>query len=196
VPLAEAADRTFAEGQFAVVERPRLQEAGFGEDGLGAYPASAFVAAGGVALLFEHVAEYELAGANELAVTILRSVGLISRAANPFRRVNAGPEHPIPAAQMHGAHAFSFAWCGDPHQALDCAERYRHPMLTAPGGTGEKSAHSGPELRGALLSSLRRRSGALDARVVNETSAPATVEFGTAKAELRAWEIRTLRLDS
>jgi Glycosyl hydrolases family 38 N-terminal domain/Alpha mannosidase middle domain/Glycosyl hydrolases family 38 C-terminal domain len=194
VPLVTATDRTRAEGQFAVVERPRLQEAGFGEEGLGAYPASAFVAAGGVALLFEHVAEYELVGERELAVTALRSVGLVSRAANPYRRVNAGPELPIPAAQLHGPQTFSFAWCADVEHVLEHAEQYRHPFLTSPGGAGDLREQPGPELTGAMLSSLRRRNGALEARVVNETDAATTARFGAARADLRPWEIRSLTL--
>jgi hypothetical protein len=196
VPLPEGTDRTHAEGQFAVVERPPLQEGGHGEQGLGAYPASAFVAAGGVALLFEHAAEYELVDGRELAVTVLRSVGLISRTANPWREENAGPELPIPDAQMHGLHSFSFAWCPDPERALEHAERYRHPHLTVKGtgGDGARESQAGPELSGAVLTSLRRRDGKLEARIVNETGAARPFSFGAARGELRPWEIRTLTL--
>jgi hypothetical protein len=196
VPLPEAADRTCAEGQFAVVERPRLQEGGYGEHGLGAYPASAFVAAGGIALLFEHVSEYELVGERELAITILRSVGLISRIANPYRKVNAGPELPIPAAQMHGHHRFWFAWCSDPERALAHAERYRHPFLTA-AGTGlnqELREEAGPLRTSAVLASLRVRGGRREARIANQSPVASTASFGSATVELRPWEIRTLRL--
>jgi hypothetical protein len=196
VPLPEGTDRTHAEGQFAVVERPPLQEGGHGEHGLGAYPASAFVAAGGVALLFEHAAEYELIDDRELAVTVLRSVGLISRAANSWREENAGPELPIPDAQMHGPHSFSFAWCPDPERALEHAERYRHPLLTVKGTGGDdaRESQAGPELTGAVLTSLRRRDGRLEARIVNETGAARQFSFGAERGELRPWEIRTLTL--
>jgi alpha-mannosidase len=186
VPLPERAETTRAEGQFAIVERPRLQEGGHGEDGLGAYPASAFVVAGGIALLFEHVAEYELVGERELAVTVLRSIGLISRRDNPFRRENAGPEVPIPDAQMRKPHVFSFALCPDVDGVLEHAEAYRHPFLTAPGGTGERREHAGPAFPDLALSSLRRRDGALVARIVNERDVPA--------GDLRPCEIRELTL--
>jgi len=198
VPLPRAADRTSAEGQFAVVERPPRQEGGHGERDLGAYPAGAFVAAGGIALLFEHVSEYELVDGRELAVTVLRSVGLISRQANPWRTENAGPELPIPDAQMHGPRSFSFAWSPDPDRALEHAERYRYPLLTTP-GTGTKNdlgEQAGPELAGAVLSSLRRRGGALEARIVNETAEPASARFGDESVDLRPWEIRALEIAS
>jgi alpha-mannosidase len=196
VPLPREAESTRAEGQFAVVERPPQQEGGHGEVGLGAYPASSFVASGGLALLFEHVAEYELVDGTELAVTVLRSIGLISRAANPWRTEPAGPQLPIPAAQMRGPHAFSFAWCPDPSHALQHADRYRHPILVVPGtgADGGEREHAGPELTGAVLSSLRRRDGALEARIVNQTDAQATARFGATTAALRPWEVRSIRI--
>src|SRR5207302_7212950 len=97
---------------------------------------------------FQHVAEYELVDGRELAVTVLRSIGLISREANPWRLENAGPELPIPDAQMHGPHSYSFAWCPDPGGALEHAERYRHPFLTVTGAgsDGTVTGRAGPEL--------------------------------------------------
>jgi hypothetical protein len=194
VPLPERAQRTYAEGQFGVVARPSRQEGGHGEQGLGTYPASGFVAAGAIALLFEHVTEYELVDERELAVTVIRSIGLISRETNPWRVENAGPEVPIPAAQMHGPHSFSFAWCPSPERVLERAERYRHPLLTIAGAAGDVPEEAGPELTGAILTALRRRDGALEARIVNETGEPSTARFGEVTVDLRPWEIRTLRL--
>ena len=187
---------TYAEGQFAVVERPPRPEGGYGEEPVGTYPAGAFVIAGGTALLLEHVTEYELVDGRELALTALRSTGLISRSANPWREDPAGPQLPIPAAQMRGPQRFAFAWSQDPGSALEHAERYRLPFLTAR-GTGEAAAlaeHAGPELRGATLSALRRRGGALEARLVNQTDAPTTATFGETTVELRPWEIRAVPL--
>jgi alpha-mannosidase len=191
VPLREPARSTRAEGQFAIVERSGDPEGGYGEEPVATYPASAFVAAGGIAFLLQHVTEYELIGERELALTALRSIGLISRADNPYRRVDAGPELPIPAAQMHGPHCFEFAYCIDPENALEHAERYRLPLLTVRGPTATRT---GPALYGALLSSLRREDSELVARIVNETDGPVTARFGNVTADLRPWEIRTVRL--
>jgi alpha-mannosidase len=196
VPLDEPTECTYAEGQFAVVERPPRPEGGYGEEPVGTYPACAFVIAGGTALLLEHVTEYELVDGRELALTALRSTGLISRSANPWREDPAGPQLPIPAAQMRGPQRFAFAWSQDPGSALEHAERYRLPFLTAR-GTGEAAAlaeHAGPELRGATLSALRRRGGALEARLANQTDAPTTATFGETTVELRPWEIRAVPL--
>jgi Glycosyl hydrolases family 38 N-terminal domain/Alpha mannosidase middle domain/Glycosyl hydrolases family 38 C-terminal domain len=191
VPLREPAYSTHAEGQFAIVERTGNPEGGYGEEPVATYPASGFVAAGGIALLLQHVTEYELVSERELALTVLRSTGLISRSDNPYRRVNAGPELAIPAAQMHGPHTFDFAYCVDPGNALEHAERYRLPLLIV---RGRAETRAGPTLTGAVLSSLRRADGSLVARIVNESDAPTTARFGETTAGLRPWEIRTLTL--
>ena len=92
---------------------------------------------------------------------------------------------------MHGPHSFEFAYCVDPANALEHAERYRLPLLTM---HGRAETRAGPALTGAVLSSLRRSDGTLVARIVNETDRPVTARFGDAIAELQPWEIRTLTL--
>jgi mannosylglycerate hydrolase len=194
VPLRQPADRSFAEGQFAVVERGPEVEGGYGEVAVPTHPASAFVAAGGIALLLEHVTEYELVG-DELALTMLRSTGFISRNQNPWREDPAGPELPTPAAQLRGPQSFSFAWYPSADAIHEQAEQYRHPFLTAHGKaeTDELRSHTGPVLDGdpsVVLTALRRD----HARLVNESADVQTVRFAGAKLELRPWEIRRIQL--
>ena len=149
VPLLEPAESSHAEGQFAVVERSLEVEGGHGEVAVPTFPASGFVAAGGIALLLDHVTEYEVVG-DELALTALRSIGYISLNGNPSREEPAGPEIPIPAAQLRGPRSFSFAYYPSADSIAEHAEAYRHPFLTAP-GTAEaasSASHSGPALEG------------------------------------------------
>ena len=84
-------------------------EEGFGEVALPTFPAYGFVDAGGMAALLEHPMEYEVVGGRELALTILRSTGLISRSAHAYRESPAGPEIEIPAAQCRGPWSIGFA---------------------------------------------------------------------------------------
>jgi mannosylglycerate hydrolase len=200
IPLAEPARSSFAEGQFAVVERGLEAEGGFGELPLPTFPARGFVDAGGVAVLLDHVLEYEVVEGRELALTLLRSIGLISRSAHRFRESPAGPELEIPDAQCRGPWSVGFAIFphrGAWHEAgvLEQLERYRHPFLVA-GGTGTEPPReqAGLELsgEGVVLSSLRRRNGILEARLTREHPEPGTVGFGEAELELRAWEIRAV----
>jgi mannosylglycerate hydrolase len=202
IPLAERADTSAAEGQFAVVERGLEAEAGYGELPLPTFPAYGFVDAGGIAVLLDHVLEYELVEGRELALTLLRSIGLISRADHPYRESPAGPELEIPAAQCRGPWSVGFALFphrGAWHEAgvLAQLERYRHPFLVA-GATGADGAReeAGIELRGdgVVLSALRRRNGTLEARVVRQHPARGTAVLGEAELDLRPWEVRAIRM--
>jgi mannosylglycerate hydrolase len=194
IPLREPADRSYAEGQFAIVERGLEPEGGYGEVAIPTYPASSFVAAGGVALLLDHVTEYEVAG-DELALTVLRSTGLISRTQHPWREEPAGPALPIPAAQLRGPRSFSFAYHPGAEAPLEQAEPYRHPFLTAQGTApaGDLRSHAGPVLDSdpsVVLTALQPGR----ARIVNESPGPQAVRFAGQQLELRPWEIRTISI--
>jgi mannosylglycerate hydrolase len=202
IPLPRQAQFSAAEGQFAVVERGLEAESGFGEVALPTFPAYGFVDAGGVAVLLNHAMEYELLAGRELALTLLRATGLISRSAHPYRESPAGPELAIPAAQCRGPWSVEFALYpheGAWHEAgvLAQLERYRHPFLVVRGRAldGPRSA-KGPELSGenVVLSALRRRGRRVEARVAREHPQQVRAAFGNAHAELRPWEIRTVEL--
>jgi mannosylglycerate hydrolase len=176
VPLAAPAERAAAEGQFAVVERPPVPEAGHGEVPLPTYPARGFVDAGGVAVLLDHALEYELLDGSELALTLLRSIGLISRSDHPYREDPAGPEIPIPDAQCLGVWSVGFGLYPHAGSWVEAgvtgeAERYAHelPALPGCGGGVGPVLREGLRVEGAVLSSLRRRGDELELRLVNES---------------------------
>jgi mannosylglycerate hydrolase len=199
VPLPQRATSSFAEGQFAVVERGLETEGGFGEVPLPTFPARGFVSAGGLAVLLEHVLEYELVeDGRELALTLLRSVGMLSRNVHPYRENPAGPEVPVPAAQLQRPWSVGFAICPDADSALAQMDRYQYPFLTMPGRAerGKLAEQAGVALEGdgVVLSSLRRVDGELEARIVNETSEPRKALLAGQAFQLRPWEIRTARL--
>jgi len=205
-PLPRRADRSHAEGQFAVVERGTAGEGGYHEEPLATYPAHGWVDAGGLAILLDHLTEYELtADGSELAVTLLRSIGLISRNDNPYRQDPAGPAIAIPNAQMRGRNRMTFGLY--PHGGgwadggvVEAAERYRHELVSAPGSaTGEASwpaPGAGDDallLTGAevKLSSLRRRpDGWIEARIVNLAPEPRTATLLGALEEARRASLR------
>jgi len=194
VPLRKPAESTLAEGQFAIVQRGRAPEGGYGEVALATYPASSLVAAGGVLVLLEHVTEYELLD-GELALTVLRSTGLISRNDNRYREDPAGPSVPIPAAQLRGPWSFSFAYAPDIEDVLGCAEAFRLPFLTAAGrsGAAELTTHAGPSIEGhgVVLTSLR--SGG--ARLVNESPNRVDATFAGRKLLFEPWQMQTAALE-
>jgi 2-O-(6-phospho-alpha-D-mannosyl)-D-glycerate hydrolase len=187
LPLPVPVDRSFAEGQFAVVERALTVEGGHGEMPLPTFPAHGWVHVPGVSMLLDQVTEYEVVDGRDLALTIQRSFGLISRNANPYREDPAGPEVPVPNGQLLGDRTFRFAilpHAGDWLAAgtVEMAERYRHPFVHARGtGPGDVDGRAGPAGDGlrvdgpsVVLSALRHRGEWLEIRVVNEGDAPTT----------------------
>jgi mannosylglycerate hydrolase len=169
-----------------VVERGLAAEGGHGEVPLATFPARGFVDAGGAAVLLDHVLEYELlADPPELALTLLRAVGQISRNANRYREEPAGPEVATPAAQGLGPWAVGLAvyphagpWHAD--GVLEQAERYQHELLAAP-GTGPPEAATPGEAaglavdgEGVTLSALRRRGEWLELRLARQHPDPGT----------------------
>jgi alpha-mannosidase len=186
-PLPRQAATSHAEGQFAVVERGLAGEGGYHEVPLATFPAHGWVDAGGLAILLDHVGEYEVTDdGREIALTLLRSTGLISRNANPYRQDPAGPEIAIPDAQMRGPWHIGFALfphAGDWLAGVPAAaEAYRRRLLWAHGSAAADAPWPPPaagaqamELVGdaVTLSALRRRGdGWLEARVVNLASEP------------------------
>ena len=149
-------------------------------------------------MLLDHVMEYELVDeGQELALTLLRSVGLISRNVHPYRENPAGPELPVQNAQMHGPWSIGFAVQPSLDDSLAAMEHYQHDFLIAGGRNdddGRLREQAGFEVagHGVLLSALRRRGPGLEARIVNESPRRRTAMLAGQAVELRPWEIRSL----
>ncbi|MET8143830.1 alpha-mannosidase [Sphaerisporangium sp. NPDC005288] len=199
-PLPRPAAESFAGGQYAVVRRGLSAEGGCGEEPLPTFPASGFVAAGGLAVFPGHVTEYELlpheaapppdapraaapgdsadsgdsgdsgdsagpggpgpgtpsgpggpaGGAGELAVTLLRAVGYLSRNHNAYRDEPAGPQIATPGAQCSGpittrfaVHLYEGGW--DRAALPRLAEEYHLDLLAVPGSAQTAPAARTPE---------------------------------------------------
>jgi hypothetical protein len=138
-----------AESAFAVVHRPLhpppprvhwIEPPTPTQHTLGA------VALGPLGLISKGIPEYEArSGSNgsELCLTLLRCVGLISKAANELttRPLSAGPQVPTPEAQCLGRHVFEYALlcdadAGDDLALLRKSHDYRVGFHLARGGVG------------------------------------------------------------
>src|SRR5262249_20358022 len=148
------------------------------------------VAAGGIVLLLEHVTEYELLD-DELALTALRSTGLISRNDNRYREDPAGPSLPIPDAQMRGPRSFSFAYLPSIDDVLENAEAFRLPFLTALGraGGGALTSQAGPSLEGHGVAMTALRPDYT--RLVNQSPHSVDATFGGRRLSFDPWQIQT-----
>jgi alpha-mannosidase len=194
VPLARPTSAVDAEGQLAVVRRPLTAEGGTGgEFPLPTYPAERFVDAGGAGVLLARTMEHEVvdtAGGQALALTLLRSIGYLSRNVHPHRDEPAGPQLPTPQAQCLGPATAELAVL--PHAGgwedaalVGAVEAYLHPAVAARGAsadpahpaagvsaTGAQTTALCLDGPGVVMTSLRRRDAWLELRVVAESTRP------------------------
>jgi hypothetical protein len=229
IPLRRPAGVSHAECAFGVVERGLRGEGGPTERAMGTYPSRRFVRADDVTVVHDGLLEYELVDddgvelpldatvAPALALTLLRSTGMLSRVDLPYRPVSAGPPVPTPGAQLEGAATACYAVSLDP--AVDpyaMADEVLIPLRLArvPGGgpiTDERCA--GLTVEGAEVSALRRERGALTVRVFNPSPAASAMRVAGRRGwvedlrgrplaafdgtmELGPWRIATVRLDA
>jgi mannosylglycerate hydrolase len=183
IPLPYRVDESASESQFAVVRRPLTAEGGWGEHPIPTYPAYGFVSAGPVTVLLDHATEYEVVDSEELAITVLRAVGSISRNVHPYRDEPAASEIPVPGAQSLGETITArFGVVSSPQgweraEAVRRSEHFRGEALVVR-GTG-----SGAELptlprgvqvdgTGVAVSAIRPTSGGTEVRLVAMSDNP------------------------
>lgn len=130
-PSGIATDVSKADQHFGVIERPialpSWDPATWMEQPMGTYPQKAFVSvddgAFGLTIANTGLPEYEALATDdgaEIAVTLLRCVGWLSRSDISSRRGGAGPQLRTPGAQMPGKHVFNYSiipHAGDWHAA-------------------------------------------------------------------------------
>ncbi|MEX2267745.1 MAG: glycoside hydrolase family 38 C-terminal domain-containing protein [Acidimicrobiia bacterium] len=229
-PLPTAVAGSDAECAFAVVHRGLDAEGGPHEAGLPTFVSRRFVdcsdGAAGLALLHDGLLEFEVVeGGRELALTLLRATGYLSRTEPALRPNPAGPPDPLEGPQLQRRLTFDYAVL--PHRGnwrvadlYAAADELLIPLERVRGG-GVAGAHRPPTGRalrvdGAQVSAVVRDGAGVVVRVFNASPDPtmAAVEHDDAPTRgwivdllgrpvepfegglpLRPWEIATLRLD-
>ncbi len=225
LPLPEPARQSRAECAFAVVERALVAEGRSGELGLPTFPSRRFVSAGGLTVVHDGLPEYELVDitvdptsgeqrAGTLALTLLRSTGMLSRLGMSNRPLPAGPLIPLEGSQCLGPIRATYALATGDVDPYRMADDVLVPLAvgTATGGGTRFQTGSTLIIRGAEVSAVRRCGGLLEVRVFNPTATTTTVEVPdrtgwlvglggrplapfAAGFDLRAFGIATFRLD-
>ena len=155
-------------------------------------------ATGGIAVAGDGLPEYAVLGdGRELALTLLRCVGFLSRGDLPERPGHAGPQLETPGAQMQGTWTCRYALVPlASADALAAAARsvreFREPPLVA---RGSPVTCLSLETDGAIeLSALRpgRRPNMIVLRLVNPSAAEAVarVRFATPMRVVRSTDLR------
>ena len=187
LPLPVPAAYSEAECAFGIVRRGLDAEGRPDELGLPTFPSKRFVSAGGLTVVHHGLMEYELVDIDEtggqrrahsLALTLLRSTGMLSRLGMSYRPLPAGPLTPAEGLQLQGrsieARYAIFPSCDDPYAAAEDALEDLE-VVHALGGGWRASSGSALEIEGAEVSAVRRVAGALEVRVFNPTAEETTV---------------------
>jgi alpha-mannosidase len=197
VRLPEPAAGSLAGSPFELVERGLVSEGGELEAPSATWPARHVVLAGGIAAFHEGVFEYEVTE-GELAITILRCVGTISKQRLATRPFAAGPDVATPDAQMLRTTTFELALqSGATSFGLMADwERFALPIIDVPtAGRGTLSS-SGSFLAvegDVVLSSVRRKEGVLQVRLWNPSpERPANVRVAGKPATIGPAKIATI----
>ena len=170
-----APTRTSAAGcAFATVTRGLDVESGPTETGVATFPSRRFVQAGGLTLTHEGLPEYELVDvqsddATALALTLLRATRYLSRGPMATRRLPAGPILELRGAQVPGRHVLRYAvTLGDVDPYVLADDAWVDLGVAEGAGLGSMGPfHQALDVRGAEVSSLRRRQGRLELRAYN-----------------------------
>jgi hypothetical protein len=188
-PLPEPARVSRADCAFAVVERGLTAEGRPDEFGLPTAPAHRFVSAGGLTVVHDGVCEYELVDtapdpdgdvATAVALTVVRSTGMLSRAGMAYRPLPAGPTTPVEGLQMTGRQvSLEYALARDVDDPYALADDILLPLevLTSPGGGSRPSSGRALVVEGAEVSAVRRAGGTLEVRVFNPGPEPTVVSM-------------------
>jgi mannosylglycerate hydrolase len=172
----EPVEEVRAEGHFAVVPRaPRpVWNGAWFEPPHDTNHTLGAVAAGGLVVMGKGLPEYEVTESGELALTLLRCVGWLSRDDLSTRRGGAGPELPVPGAQCLGEHVFEYAVeLGEPPGAelLRRSQDYRFDFVEgAPGVDLEPALALERDLAFSALKAAEDGDGAI-LRVFNASDA-------------------------
>jgi alpha-mannosidase len=208
------ADTSHAECAFGVVERALEAEGGPTERALPTFPSRRFVRASDLTVVHEGLLEYELVDGRELALTLLRATGMLSRVDLAYRPLPAGPPIAMEGPQLLGPVEVRYAVCVDPGAdpyALVDDVFLPLEMRAAKGGGTRPPEGTELTVAGAEVSAVRQTPGGLELRVFNPTERETTltVEDRTGwivdlrgapvapfdgATTMRPWEILTLVL--
>ncbi len=194
LPLREPAGTSQAECAFTVVERGLVAEGRPEEFPTPTFPSRRFVSSGGLTVVHEGLLEYELIDiggapdepatpgdgkAHTLALTLLRSTGMLSRLGMSTRPLTAGPTIPVEGPQMIGPVSARYALVVDAVDPYAVADDVLVPFATtASFGGGDRSDRgSALTVRGGEVSAVRREAGQLEVRVFNPRPEPTRIEL-------------------
>ncbi|MFT4234829.1 MAG: glycoside hydrolase family 38 C-terminal domain-containing protein [Microbacterium sp.] len=178
-------------GQYGLTARGRSAEGGWGEHPIPTFPGYRSIAAADAAVLVRKLTEYELvsrAGEQDaLALTLSRSVGMMSVNIHPLRDEPAGSEIPVPGAQYLGTTVtteLAILVGASDAETVRAADVFRHEPMSMRGTGGSDGMLPEPRISVAfdgdvVLESARRVAEEAELRVVNYLDEPRALGLRT-----------------
>jgi hypothetical protein len=207
-PLPGAVSGSDAGCAFAVVRRGLEAEGGLAETAPPTFPARRFVdcstGAGGLAVIADGTFEYEVCdGGQELAITLLRATGWLSRRRLPLRPDPAGPAVPVEGAQVQGLRRWRYglllhAGGWEAASVSRRADAFLDPLETVAGTAATATASRPPvgqalHVAGAEVSAVVGDADGIAVRLFNPGSQLASATVGDETVVLRPGQIATVR---
>ncbi len=204
-PLPAPVDGSDAECAFAVVRRGLEAEGGPHEAPLATFVSRRFVdgsdGAVGLAVLHDGLLEYEVVEeGRELALTLLRATGYLSRVEPALRPNPAGPIDPLEGPELQGRVTLDYALL--PHRGdwraarlYEAADEFLVPLeRTGVRDTSGAAPPAGQALavHGGAVSAVTRDGGALLVRVFNPSPTSSTVSVERMGTPARGWVVDLL----
>ena len=180
IPLKEKIKSTLSDSAFALIERPLVyreerNKISKSETAVSVNPSYSYIQAGAVRIAHLAMQEFEVLDdgtQDRLAITLVRSVGWLSRRDLITRGVAAGPDFETPEAQCLGKDSFSFLLSVGNHGALQLsdAERFRRPPLNLRGEGRLRDRLLQLADSNIQVSSCRRLGNDIEVRLFNPSS--------------------------
>jgi mannosylglycerate hydrolase len=189
VALPAPIERTFSDSGFEWVDHP-VKYADYPtavsrqEMPVVVNPSLSTIVAGELVFLQRAMHEYEVLrvnGEQMLGVTLVRSVGWMSRRDLVTRGVGAGPDMATPEAQCLGTEVFEFQIAiGSPTvHPLTAAQRFRRPLVCLRGTTSRWAAGTEINNPNLQISAVRRVGDSLELRLWNPTDVDQSFALST-----------------
>ncbi|GAA5525508.1 mannosylglycerate hydrolase [Microbulbifer aestuariivivens] len=188
IPLQEKAPASAADSAFDWVRRDTVYRSsapveGQQETAVAVLPTYSAIKAGRAGFVHRGLQEAEVidAGSEDLlAITLLRSVGWLSRRDLKTRGLGAGPDMQTPAAQCLGEYDYEFALnlC-DPEAVtlLNSAANFRRPVQKLRGRCAREPQTLQLHCGALQVSSVRRRGTGIEVRLWNPSDQPVRADF-------------------
>ncbi|MCA0970587.1 hypothetical protein LCM20_08315 [Halobacillus litoralis] len=174
-PQKERVERTYSDTAFDLVERPaqkieRFDASKQKEVPVVVEPSASVVYANGFSFVHQGLQEYQVTENDEVAVTLIRGVGWLSRDDLRTRGGGAGPSFETPDAQCLGSHTFyyGFGFRPTPVEALREANQFRikPSIMEGEGLTESLITLANPTIQ---VSAVRKRDRHIEIRIWNPT---------------------------